>query len=142
MAGNVMDCHVSEFPVGTYKKTHRHGPSAHVIILKGKGYSLMWPEGSPIQRYDWHEGSLFVPPDQWWHQHFNTGNTPARYLALHGMRSHKYKIGIKLSEAIDVKKGGDQIEYEDEPPEIREIFEKELAKSGITCRMPAPNIRR
>ncbi|MFB3886264.1 MAG: cupin domain-containing protein [Thermodesulfobacteriota bacterium] len=142
MAGNVMDCHVSEFPVGTYKKTHRHGPSAHVIIIKGKGYSLMWPKESPMQRYDWHEGSLFVPPDQWWHQHFNTGNTPARYLALHGMRSHKYKIGIKLSDAIDVKKGGDQIEYADEPPEVRENFEKELAKSGIICRMAAANIRR
>jgi len=142
MAGNVMDCHVSEFPVGTYKKCHRHGPSAHVLILRGKGYSLMWPEGTPMQRFDWHEGSLLVPPDRWWHQHFNTGSTPVRYLALHGMRSHKHKIGIKLSDAVDVKKGGDQIEYEDEPSEIREMFEKELAKSGISCRMDAPGRKR
>jgi len=97
----------------------------------------MWPEGTPMQRFDWHEGSLLVPPDRWWHQHFNTGSTPVRYLALHGMRSHKHKIGIKLSDVVDVKKGGDQIEYEDEPSEIREMFEKELAKSGISCRMDA-----
>jgi quercetin dioxygenase-like cupin family protein len=136
MAGSSTDCHVSEFPVGTYKKGHRHGPSAHVLILKGKGYSLMWQEGGPVQRFDWHEGSLLVPPDQWWHQHFNGGDTPARYLAFHGMRSRKYKIGIKLSEAKDVKAGGDQIEYEDEAPEIREMFERELAKSGIKSQMP------
>jgi hypothetical protein len=137
MAGGLMDCHVSEFPVGTYKKTHRHGPSAHVLILTGKGYSLMWPEGSPIRRFDWHAGSMLVPPDQWWHQHFNAGNTPVRYLAFHGMRSRKYKIGMKLSDAKDVKKGGNQIEYEDEAPELRETFEKELGKSGIKCQMPS-----
>ncbi|MFB3887794.1 MAG: ethanolamine ammonia lyase-activating protein, partial [Thermodesulfobacteriota bacterium] len=137
IAGNVMTCHVSEFPVGTYKKAHRHGPSAHVIILKGSGYSLFWPEGSPIKRYDWREGSMMVPPDRWWHQHLNTGRTPARYLALHGMRSRKFGLGIKVYEVgKNVRAGGDQIEPEDEAPEIRETFEKELAASGIECRMP------
>jgi hypothetical protein len=34
-----------------------------------------------------------------------------------------------------VKEGGDQIEYEDEDPEIREIYEAELAKEGLTIKM-------
>jgi hypothetical protein len=34
-----------------------------------------------------------------------------------------------------VKTGGDQIEYEDEDPVIRRIFEEELAKRGVESRM-------
>ena len=36
---------------------------------------------------------------------------------------------------VSGKKGGYQVEYEDEDPEIHRIFEDELAKRGITCRM-------
>ena len=45
MAKGSMNCHISQFPIGTYKKGHAHGPGAHVIVLSGDGFSLMWPEG-------------------------------------------------------------------------------------------------
>ncbi|HZS63158.1 MAG TPA: hypothetical protein VFA53_01470 [Xanthobacteraceae bacterium] len=138
LAENSMAAHISQFPVGTYKKAHRHGPGAHVIIIGGEGYSLMWPEGAPIQRFDWKEGSVVVPPERWFHQHFNTGSTPARYLALR-WGSQKYpRPWVAKGFGIDesVKAGGDQIEYEDEDPTIRRMFEDALAKSGVKSRMP------
>jgi hypothetical protein len=139
LSDNSMGAHISQFPVGTYKKAHRHGPGAHVIIIGGQGYSLMWPEGSPPERFDWHDGSVIVPPERWFHQHFNTGANPARYLALRaGGRKFPRPWGQKAY-AVDesVKGGGDQIEYEDEDPQIRRMFERELAQQGVVCGMDA-----
>jgi len=34
-----------------------------------------------------------------------------------------------------VKEGGTQIEYEDEDPKIRQLFDAELARRGIQSRM-------
>ncbi|MEK6600963.1 MAG: cupin domain-containing protein [Candidatus Binatota bacterium] len=136
LSENTTACHISEFPVGTYKKAHRHGAGAHVIILSGEGYSLIWPEGEPIKQYDWHEGSMVVPPDNWWHQHFNAGREPARYLALRAFGSKKYRgIGKPYKGATDRKKGGEQIGYDEEDPTVRKLFEEALARKGVQSQM-------
>ena len=130
MAQSMMGSHVSRFPVALYKKAHRHGPGAHVFILSGKGYSLLWPEGKERIRVDWTRGSIVVPPEGWFHQHFNSGAEPARYLALKVI-SRKFKLQPgKIQSDVPLAYGGWQIEYEDEDPEIRRIFEEECAKSG------------
>lgn len=148
LADNTMQAHISEFEVGTYKKAHRHGPGSHVVMLNGRGYTLMWKgslkysESPNAVRIDWTEGSLFVPPDGWFHQHFNSGADPARYLAATwggdgkwfmrslggGGRTHR--LG-----KTSTQKGGNLIEYADEDPAIREIFEAELKKSGVKSKM-------
>jgi oxalate decarboxylase/phosphoglucose isomerase-like protein (cupin superfamily) len=133
--GNTTHAHVSEFPSGTYKKAHRHGPGAHVIILSGEGYSLMWAEGREKQKFPWRPGSVICPPGNWYHQHFNTGPESARYLAItlgsllfghskEGRRTHR---GDRVA---------DQIEYENEDPGVRKLFERELAIRGVLSRQP------
>jgi oxalate decarboxylase/phosphoglucose isomerase-like protein (cupin superfamily)/quercetin dioxygenase-like cupin family protein len=147
MSDNTMGAHISEFPIGTYKKGHRHGPGAHVIILNGAGYSLMWPQGTEPQQFPWKKGSLLVPPDNWFHQHFNAGPQPARYLALR-WGSDKYGIrAVRVSHNADAQyanqeEGGDQIDYAEEDPAIMKRFQKELAQNGLKPTMPVESWRK
>lgn len=137
MAKGSMNSHISQFPVATYKKGHRHGPGAHVIIMSGEGFSLMWPEGEEPRRYDWKPGTLIVPPNMWYHQHFNTGETPGRYLAFkHEVVSIRNAQGVPKA-WISQRVGGDQIDYADESPIVRDTFAKALAEKGLTPRMDA-----
>jgi len=143
MANNNMKNHISEFPVGTYKKAHRHGPGAHLVLLSGTaGYSLLWTkeDRSDMMKCDWQVGSMvIVPSDNCFHQHFNSGSTRARYLALRqgDMGLQTPKGGAPEGTDKSVKEGGYQTEYEDEDREIHEIFEKEIAAHGATCKMKA-----
>lgn len=144
-----MQAHISEFGVGSYKKAHRHGPGSHVVMLNGSGYTLMWKgdlrysASAQQKRVDWIEGSLFVPPDGWFHQHFNTGRDSARYLAptwggdgrwfmrALGGGGRTHRLG-----KTSTRKGGNLIEYEDEDPQIKEIYLAELKKAGIDFQPP------
>jgi oxalate decarboxylase/phosphoglucose isomerase-like protein (cupin superfamily) len=135
MANGSMNSHISQFPIGTYKKAHAHGPGAYVIVLSGEGYSLMWAEGEEPKRYDWEVGTLIVPPNMWLHQHFNTGTTPARYLAFkHEVVSLRNSQGVPKA-WISRRVGGDQIDYVDEKPVVRKLFADALAKHGMKSKM-------
>jgi hypothetical protein len=101
-----------------------------IIIPAGEGYSIMWPEGHDKVVVPWHEASVFVPPNRWFHQHFNVGAAPARYLAFHQPRG-----GAQQQEQIE-DRARDQYEYPDEDPFIRQKFESELKARGLTSLMP------
>jgi mannose-6-phosphate isomerase-like protein (cupin superfamily) len=135
LADGVMHTHTSEMAVGTYKKGHRHGPDFHVLVVKGSGHSLLWYEGDEdFVRLDWHPGYVFAPPDQMFHQHFNTSVYPARYVPI-ACGSTRYpmtkaKRDVTLGVDVSVQQGGCQIEYEDQDPRIHRIFLEELRKNG------------
>jgi quercetin dioxygenase-like cupin family protein len=143
LAKSSMGSHISEFPVGTYKKAHRHGPGAHLLILSGQGYSQLWHEGNEYRKSDWKTGGMvIVPEDAMFHQHYNTGPTRARYLALRpgGMAGGGGNWGGAGGGGgidVSVNEGGAQIEYEDEAKLIHEIFEAECERNGAPCRMKA-----
>ena len=139
LADNTMAGHIMDLQPGSYKRAHRHGPGAHVMIvggsgLQGAGYSLIWREGEKRVRVDWKAGVVLSPPDNWWHMHLCTGKEPARHLALRWTSQGEY-MGVtdwkRFSENF-----GEQIEYEDEDPEIRREFEEECRKNGVEVKMP------
>ena len=152
LCGNTLIGHLAEWPVGCYHKAHHHGGGAVLIILRSEGYSLMWPSewgprpyaqgyGDRVVRVDWIPGSAFSPPTAWFHQHFNTGSAPALQLALR-CGSQKHPLGIRVAAMragvyTSVKEGGTLIEYEDEDPEIRRIYQAELKAKGIASAMPS-----
>ncbi|HLY65216.1 MAG TPA: hypothetical protein VKU60_06770 [Chloroflexota bacterium] len=145
LGDGTMHAHVSEMPVGTYKKGHRHGADFHVFAVSGEGYSLYWYEGEQeIRRFDWKHGCVFAPTNMLFHQHFNISAEPARYLAVAfgGLRypfsEDKKKTFMGMD--VDVKAGGRQIEYEDQDPRIHQIFMEELAKRGLKANMNQFNI--
>jgi mannose-6-phosphate isomerase-like protein (cupin superfamily) len=140
LADGTMHAHMSEMPVGTYKKGHRHGADFHIYAVTGTGYTLLWYEGDEdFHRVDWRHGVVYAPPDQMYHQHFNTSPEPARYLAVAfgGLRypftedKRRTFMGMDVSE----RSGGRQIEYEDEDPRIRAMYAAELEAAGIEMRM-------
>jgi hypothetical protein len=141
MGKNDMGNHISEFPIGTYKKAHRHGPGAHLVLLSGDaGFSLLWTkeDRSDMVKCDWKKGTIVVvPTDGTFHQHFNSGTTRARYMALRTGNGGFYAPNQRQSADVSIKEGGIQVEYQDEDREIHEIFEAELKKNGAQCNMKA-----
>jgi mannose-6-phosphate isomerase-like protein (cupin superfamily) len=143
LAGSMLGAHVSELPVGTYKKAHRHLPGYCVFAVSGTGYTLNWFEGDQeMTRIDWKPGVVYAPGLQVFHQHFNTGATPARYLVVQ-YGSVRYPMtrdkALTYDKGTDtsVKDGGGQIEYVDQHPTIHAMFLEELKKTGVTPRMDA-----
>ena len=151
MGRNFPHGHISEWPVGMYHKAHRHGPGAILVGLLGKGYVMLWPKEAGIHPYqdgnedqvvkvEWGPRSIYAPPDGWFHAHFNSGNEPARHIAVYA-----YRKPIELANEWEgeehmgwysVMQGGSLIEYQDEDPEIRRRFIETIGKDGIECQMP------
>jgi uncharacterized RmlC-like cupin family protein len=125
LANTTMRVHKAVIASGTYRKGHRHGPGAHLYMLGGSGYTLLWRDGEEPKRFDWHEGSFLSPPGAMWHENFNTSVEPVSMVGLH--RAHAIPGGGE--------RDAEQIEYYDELPWIRQIYEEALAKNGLTSKM-------
>ncbi|MBX9757533.1 MAG: hypothetical protein K2Y29_02065 [Beijerinckiaceae bacterium] len=136
LADGTMHAHTSEIPVGRYKKAHRHAAGTHVHAVGGEGYSLLWYDGdSEFVELPWRHGFMYTPPFWMFHQHFNTCDIPARYLAC-SIGSARYpfislrRVSNEGGGSTSVKQGGRQIEYEDQDPRIHRKFLEALKKSG------------
>jgi quercetin dioxygenase-like cupin family protein len=142
LAESVMHAHLAEMPAARYKKAHRHGAGTAVFCVTGHGYSLLWLEGQGFDeaiRFDWQPGTVYAPPAEYFHQHFNLADQPSRYLGV-GFGSVRYptlSAKRRFFEKIDVsvEEGGTQIEFDDQDPRIHGLFEAELAGVGLKADM-------
>ncbi|HLY66232.1 MAG TPA: ethanolamine ammonia lyase-activating protein [Chloroflexota bacterium] len=139
LANGVLGAHILQLPGGVFSKLHRHGPGAHVVWLKGEGYSFMFPDGGEKVRADWGPGTMIVPPAWWWHSHACVSKEPAQHLALR-MSSMKNRINRMSNGTLQsVKTGGSQMDYDDFPPELmeelRRTFVEECTKRGTPMHM-------
>ena len=141
LADSTMHAHSSSIPQGRYKKAHRHAAGTHVHAVDGIGYTLLWHEGdSEFKEFPWEHGFMYTPPFWMFHQHFNTGDKAARYLAC-SMGSRRYPfIALRKRSAegggsISIQQGGRQVEYEDQDPRVHRKWLDALAKNGVGSNM-------
>ncbi len=84
---------------------------------------------------------LFVPsPEQMFHQHFNTGSTPSRYLTIQFGTVRYPMTWVKKDlwsgkNDTSVEDGGTQIEYENQMPQIHKMWLSDMDRKGIPSEM-------
>ena len=151
LSGNLSGGFIAEYPPGRYSKTHAHPPGPILVCLKGAGYTMCWPKSAGTTPWlDGNEDQVkiteYVPggvvsaapgDEDWFHGHFGVGGL--RVLAT--TRGHPIATvgppGVEvISMNADIKRGGNTIEYHDEDPMVRKLFEEALAKVGASFEMP------
>jgi mannose-6-phosphate isomerase-like protein (cupin superfamily) len=146
MTATSIGIHVAEVTEGTYMTAHRHGAGAHVIVVQGQGYEILYMPGEekkrrrvPLKPY-----AVVSPQHNEFHQHFNTGKGPFRMLAFRG-NSPRFGWGKPYTRVSPTAQTTDRhaesfnITYEMEDPSIREEYYRELEKNGVTSRLPPLN---
>ena len=157
MAGGRFVCHVSEFPPASYKKAHGFGAGGastggrsrtglsnenSYLFLSGDGYDLQWAPGATpgpgveFKKFNFKRHSLMTNGHAG-HQHFNPSGEAARYLVLRygnplfGVREGQRPQGKSRQESPSI-----QIEFKDEQPDVKALFEEECRKRSVTSKMP------
>lgn len=142
---NGLVAHVSEVPVGMYKKAHHHegqgGVGGFILSPRGRGYTLSWDTSSPkfaeaedCAKVEWRRNVLFHYDTDWFHQHFNTGSEPSRYLAIYAGSSKYPGLGYfrgREGVSVDLEDGGRQVSFEMESNEVFSLFEDALSRTGV-----------
>jgi gentisate 1,2-dioxygenase len=81
---------VAEIPPGKRSGAHRHIYEETDYVLSGQGESVI-----EDQVYRWKRGDTLCIPIFAWHQHFNTGSEPARFM-VHSSRVAMENLGYSV----------------------------------------------
>lgn len=83
LAAGSIGCDITELAAGDADLATRQMQGAHMLCLSGSGFTLSFDsESSPLERVDWAPGVLVGLPSMSFHQHFNAGDTPARFMKV------------------------------------------------------------
>jgi quercetin dioxygenase-like cupin family protein len=133
--------HVMSVSEGTYATAHRHPAGAHVIVIEGTGYELLFMPGeeSERQKVDASAYAVVAPKLNEFHQHFNSGKGEYKMLAFRGT-GLRYGWGgsydpARTAQSKDPYQMSFMISPDKEDPIIREEYYKELAKNGVEARL-------
>ena len=157
MAGANFYMKIAQYKTGQYSKAHKHSSGAILVCIKGKGYSVTWPDhlgmkpweaglADQVKKQTYEPvGMISAAPmrGDWFHQHFGTDPEGLRLLVFDGPYGPAFRRGGAPGEqaidggAIDTRDGGRAISYVDEDPEIRKNYEAALASEGMTSNMPS-----
>ena len=153
LGGNFFWGFISQYAAGRYSMCHAHPPGPVLVCLAGKGYTITWPKeagttpwkdgrGDLVQRVEYKAGGIASAAPggaEWFHGHFGASKEPFRVMAFLGGYPER-SIGKPEEHIIgmnqDIKTGGNTIEYRDEDPQVRRMFEAALAKDGAAFNMP------
>ena len=153
LAENTFDGFVAQYPSGRYSKCHAHESGPVLVCLRGKGYSITWPKqagthpweegkGDLVKRQDYVPGGMVSAAPggaEWFHGHFGAAKEPLRVIAFLGGYPRRV-AGSPGDEVIgnnlDIRRGGNTIEYRDEDPHVREMFQEALDREEAEFQMP------
>ncbi len=155
---------ISEYPSGRYSKGHYHPSGAVLVCLKGKGYTLNWPQelgptpwqdghADQVNRTEYVAGGLVAAAPgggHWFHQHFGVCAEGLRVLNFWGGPTEQWgqpdkpatTTGeVKAGNLFGISEGGRTIMYWEEDPFIREYYRERLAAEGLEMTMPESAFR-
>ncbi len=115
--------------MGTYERAHA---GATIVLLTGP----VTASDYQIGENPWADSTVqpgVVPPTQWYHQHFNNGKGPARFIRLGGPPGNE---SFPVTAEGLTTGSNTQIQFKDESPMVRQIFEEQLALTGAKIAMP------
>jgi quercetin dioxygenase-like cupin family protein len=153
LANNSFQGFVAQYASGRYSKSHAHEGGPVLLCLRGSGYSITWPKEAGMHPYEDGKGDLVKRLDysyggivsaapgtsDWFHGHFGASKEGFRVCAFLGGFPRRV-FGVPGEEQVamneDITKGGNTIEYHDEDPHIRKMFQDTLAKNGAKFEMP------
>jgi quercetin dioxygenase-like cupin family protein len=91
----LLRAHIMAVPPGERKPTHRHVNEAIIYIPQGHGYSIIQQEGKAEHRLDFQVGSLFSPPLNAYHGHYNgDAEEWVRYFVVTNMPLNQVVYGV------------------------------------------------